>query len=330
MILSISPWFLLAGCVRPATAAALSNRHLEHENVATRTNGELFPRDRLGFTAAVAPFTFETIWVSGDPRRSRTAGFGMNFQVDDGLFAPCPTAATDVQRCLVAGCVDTFLCSEGCGQMDRTDLTIITCSIAGKQFCSTAYLTQMAGLEPVSHYACASDAGEENYMGFTTETPETVFQAESSSARTRTPATTTLPSSTSASTGQTPPITDAPSPSPSIDSNSGSGNNIGVIVGGAVGGLAVVCGSALLAVWLLHRSRREKAAKSSSSDSSSDVSPYFMKAELDADSSQRPELMGQSRSELPGKGPAAYDTSAYRPASYNPKSPVELPAENWL
>jgi hypothetical protein len=171
-------------------------------------------------------------------------------------------------------------------------------------------------------------------MAFTTDTPETVFEAESSTTSEPLP-TTASPTSTS----PTSPITEAPTPLNTLDSqtdsnttnDSGPGSNLGIIVGGAIGGLAVVCGSILAAVWLFHRSRREKVPKAASSDSSSsDGSPYFTKAELAADSSQRQELMGQSRSELSAKGPASYDPSAYRPASYNPKSPVELPAGNWL
>ncbi|KAL1837148.1 hypothetical protein VTJ49DRAFT_4213 [Mycothermus thermophilus] len=215
-------------------------------------------------------------------------------------------------------------------------------------------------MDPVSHFACASDADESHYMGFTTETPETVFEAES---RTSSSPTTTSSPSTAASTNPTPPITEAPNPSNEAaaqtntqsssgasTADSGSGNNIGIIVGGAVGGLVLGCGSALAAVWLLHRKRRANAAKSGDSDSG-DGTPWT-KAELDGAAcssertgsmaqawsersgimaqSERVEIMGQPRAELSAKGPAAYDTANSSPESYRPMTPVELPTrDSW-
>ncbi|KAL2268207.1 hypothetical protein VTJ83DRAFT_3053 [Remersonia thermophila] len=355
-----SAWLLFAGCFRQATGAALFGGWHEPAQNTTTKAGDLERRVPGEMNAMFVTTAFETIWLNGDPRRPRTAGFGMDFRVYEraGVWAPCPTTVARADMCNMVGyCVDTYLCSTGCGNPSATDVKSITCTERLRPFCSTAFLTQIPKASLVSHYACASDIDEMYYAGFTTETFETVFDNEKSSSAAT--ATTSLPATTSSSSSTNPTslITEAPDASgetagqaepSSGTSATESGINIGAIVGGAIGGLAVVCGSAVAAVWLFHRNRRANAAKHSSDSDTSDGMPW-MKAELDATAcsserseatpqtwpgqaeimdqspSERAEIMGQPRAELSAKGPAAYAAAEYNPASYPPMTPVELP-----
>lgn len=189
----------------------------------------------------------------------------------------------------------------------------------------------------MTSYACASDQSEVYYKGFTTELrvedliTSTTISTSSDAATTRG----SIPSSIAKSTEPPSTSSGGPTSGPDAESNSSSpANNIGAIIGGVAGCLALVCGFGLAAVWLLRRNRnaKAKAASSSSSASSSDGDgvSFEGKPELEAagrrpiPTYERAELFGQSRSEMSARGPAAYDTSTYR-TDDRPMTPVELP-----
>jgi hypothetical protein len=200
-----------------------------------------------------------------------------------------------------------------------------------------AILTHQTAVEPVTNYSCADDVDEDHYMGFTTDSlPEdfetTVSTTSSASSSSTTPGQGVFQASTESSG---PGITEPPSNSPSPDSaanssgqsESGGTTNIGAIIGGAIGGLAVLCGFIVAVVWVLRRNKQQDPKSSSASSSTlheGDVTPAYGKPELEAYERERAELFGQGLSEMSGQGPAAYDSAYYRP-NYPPMTPVELP-----
>lgn len=75
---------------------------------------------------AVIKTRHETIWISGDARKPRTAGFGFDFQIKDGLWGLCATTVSNKADCMVGSCFDGFLCTTGCGYTTRTNVNAIT------------------------------------------------------------------------------------------------------------------------------------------------------------------------------------------------------------
>ncbi|KAH6623830.1 hypothetical protein F5144DRAFT_606288 [Chaetomium tenue] len=321
---------LFLGGLGQTAALALSGGREHHHNGTTAT---LDPR---AFQIAVLSTRLDTIYLSGNPRKSRTADFGFNFRIHGGVWAPCPVTVTDPADCMVGSCVDNLLCPDGCGFTDGT-LPTIRCTEEGKKFCSTAYLTiEEAATDPVTSYACASDQSEDFYKGFTTDLRvEDLTTSTSITASTTSDAATTRGSTQSSIPRSTDPPSGSPTPGPAAgsdaESNSSSAaNNIGAIIGGVAGCIALICGFGLAAVLLLRRKRNAKAKSASASSSGSSVGDgvsFDGKPELEAvgrAAYERPELFGQSLSEMSSRGPAAYDTSSYR-ADNRPMTPVELP-----
>lgn len=222
-------------------------------------------------------------------------------------------------------------------------------STAGsKNHCSTAILTHQSAVEPVTNWACANDITEDHFMSFTTPFIEPDGAATSTSTTLSRTASTT-PSSrstTSTSPSSSEPTTSTPSNPPNgsnpASSSSGLGsatdtgggqsnsggitNNLEAIIGGVVGCVALLCGFGLATVWLVRRNRSENntAAKAPSEHASS-------RRGSDGDApGLKPELEALGRSEMSGRGPAAYDTASRRP-NYPPMTPAELPVNGaWL
>ena len=109
---------LLLGGIGEIAALALSGGREHHHNGTTVT---LDPR---AFQIAVLSTRLDTIYLSGNPRKSRTADFGFNFRIHGGVWAPCPITVTDPAECMVGSCVDNLLCPDGCGFTDGTLPTI--------------------------------------------------------------------------------------------------------------------------------------------------------------------------------------------------------------
>ncbi|KAK4133962.1 hypothetical protein BT67DRAFT_36474 [Trichocladium antarcticum] len=70
---------------------------------------------------AVLATRFSTLFVGGDPAKTRTANSGFDCRVDilNGLWGFCPATVIAATDCGLAGsCVDSFSCSKGCGFTD--------------------------------------------------------------------------------------------------------------------------------------------------------------------------------------------------------------------
>lgn len=139
----------------------------------------------------------------------------------------------------------------------------------GAQYCTTALLTYGTN-QIYSFLACGTGALVEHYLN--SPTAETTTIAESTSrpgtevtkaAATKT-SPTSLPAETSRSNSTT--VTTSQSPSNSFAMATGSSSsqeqrsndgtsNVSAIVGGAVGGIALVCASAIAIVYLVRRTR---------------------------------------------------------------------------
>lgn len=62
---------------------------------------------------------FSTIWLSGDPSKSRTAeiSFDARIDLDRSLWGFCPVSVFVASDCGLAGnCIDRHACSRGCGK----------------------------------------------------------------------------------------------------------------------------------------------------------------------------------------------------------------------
>ncbi|EAA28635.1 hypothetical protein GE21DRAFT_3718 [Neurospora crassa] len=194
----------------------------------------------------------------------RTAGTRLQIQVDfnRGLWNFCLANKQIVGNCWMPGaCFDQDKCKDGCGFLDRKDLSTALCSSQDSSgntiratICVNAYLTLDNGLGPFQRIDCGWTTGISHY---------TASQADAI----RNPAvTTTTSSSSSGSSSSTPPT-------PSQSSGNGGGNNnsanIGAIVGGVIGGLAIICafGFAAYLVWAYRvRGRRRKKTAHNASE----------------------------------------------------------------
>ncbi|KAH7236240.1 hypothetical protein BKA59DRAFT_459783 [Fusarium tricinctum] len=191
-------------------------------------------------------------YLNGNPDKKRTADSGYNCRVDtkNGLWGFCPTTVLTASDCGLAGsCVDNHDCSDGCGMTDSEDLTTFTCGRIS--FCSMALLT--FGVDQTySYIACGTKAATDHYyitptMGVTTTSESTEFatsQTQTSSAdpRKTTTSNTGAAQSTSAEVSST--FSDE-------GPSEASSNNLGPIIGGVIGGLVVICGTIITAIFLL-------------------------------------------------------------------------------
>ncbi|KAJ4418198.1 hypothetical protein N0V85_001530 [Neurospora sp. IMI 360204] len=168
-------------------------------------------------------------------------------------------------------CIDEDKCKDGCGNLDRKDLGITTCTSKDASICATAYLTLDNGLGPFQYINC---------LWLTTTIHYTASQADAASNPAVTTTSSSISLSSSASTLSTPSQTIGnPSSTESKggstagnnnnnnnnNNNSGGGDgsnsNIGAIVGGVIGGLAIICAFVFAAylVWIYRiRDRRKQ------------------------------------------------------------------------
>ncbi len=307
-----------------------------------------------GYGLPVSALTLSSTLGSGHSARPplaihRTAWWAV---ASMALFAPRDVASLSGLRCLLsAGESGVGIQEKKQGPGARADIAQL--STAGtKNHCSTAILTHQSAVEPVTNWACANDITEDHFMGFTTPFIEPDGGVTSTSTRpTTSPSSTSStspstggsdPAATRASTPSNPPNSTNPASSSSglgsatdtggqSQSNSGGiTNNLGAIIGGVVGCVAILCGFGLATVWLVRRSRsgnRNMAV----ADKPPSVDASSSRRGSDSDvPGLKPELEARGRSELSGRGPAAYDTASRRP-NYPPMTPVELPVNGaWL
>ncbi|PTB53200.1 hypothetical protein M431DRAFT_118835 [Trichoderma harzianum CBS 226.95] len=208
-------------------------------------------------------------YENGDPKKIRTANPGFDCRVDtmNGLWGFCPVTVIAATDCGLAGsCVDHGSCSSGCGKTANTKLTTFTCG--PKQFCSTALLT--FGVDQTySYIGCGGSPRTDHYLISPTANSGSASDKISSPT---TPATTQISTSAlSSSSSSTDASVDKASVSitPSIgvgpaketngasdSTNSDSSpNNTGAIIGGVIGGIALLCFSGIAAILLLRRNR---------------------------------------------------------------------------
>ncbi|KAL6872424.1 hypothetical protein HDV57DRAFT_265125 [Trichoderma longibrachiatum] len=206
-------------------------------------------------------------YQDGDPNKFRTANPGFDCRVDtmNGLWGFCPVTVIAATDCGLAGsCFDHGSCSRGCGKTDNDRLTTFTCG--SKQFCSTALLT--FGVDQTySYIGCGGSPRTDHYLITptasstpTSPTSKTTSTTNQSSSPTTPTASPSPPKSTDASSGTTPSITAAPANETRVSSGStvnggSSANNTGAIVGGVIGGIALLCISGIAAILLLRRNR---------------------------------------------------------------------------
>ncbi|KAL2133240.1 hypothetical protein VTI74DRAFT_2705 [Chaetomium olivicolor] len=324
-MLLFHPAVFLLGCVEQTVALALAGWQEPDHDVAKAAVAE---RD---FKIAVITSRLPVIYSLGDPSMARSAGFGFEFRIDytQGIFGLCASTVGLPDCGLVGNCVDKFSCEKGCG-FTGTDVRTVTCTSATAAFCSKALLTPATGVEPVTYLACAELSGAVDlYSGFTlsvqTTTSPTRAALVGSGTSTTPPSTASgaqTPTPTSSPSGTEPLLRSSPTAPTASDPNNGgestSNLNLGAIIGGAVGCMALLCGFSIVALWLVRRNRRgaDNDETAPSGDSTDDTSSreYI-----------KPELEAHVRAELSGRGPAAYDTGSSR-VEYPPMTPVELPA----
>lgn len=219
-------------------------------------------------------------YENGDPTLIRTANSGYDCRVDTvrALWGFCPTTVISASDCGLAGyCVDTGSCSDGCGSLSGVStITTFTWCVSGvpalscdatnskistdsdASFCSTALLT--FGVDQTySYIACGATAVTQHYdITPTTSTSATTTSDTSSSSNSQatssiSPSSGDLPSSSTASVESSSTASAAAEDSSSSDK--GSSVNTGAIVGGVLGGIAIICVCVVAVVFLMKRGR---------------------------------------------------------------------------
>ncbi|KAK8088414.1 hypothetical protein PG997_003375 [Apiospora hydei] len=255
-------------------------------------------------------------YYSGDPSRQRTAeaGFDCRVDVSRALWGFCTTTVISAGDCNFAGaCFDRDSCLEGCGKLGFTKIPTMTCTSSG--FCSTALLDSGRD-QTYSHIACGSVATTETLLAAptaplvtSTEQPPTSVSTTASPSPSPTPS--TSPSTISSGTGAAPTPSSAdgrsPASAPSQDSSTSlppattaqSGeagnatpNNTGAIIGGVIGGLAMICLTIFAIVYLFRRGQRRRSE-------------------------------AKTQQQTPGPQEVEYITNSYR-ENKTPRYPVEL------
>ncbi|KAH5971991.1 hypothetical protein HBI85_062000 [Parastagonospora nodorum] len=213
----------------------------------------------LGIATESQAATIDTCGYSeGDPKNPRTADPGFDCRVDakNGLWGFCPTTVALPVDCGLAGvCVDSHSCTKGCGRLTRrTDITTVSWSVItstgilmnlrktseSTQFCST--VLSIAGRDQSYEYiACGAKAGTDRLFpspnaASATTTPSSPTSVPSTSFTISISQSTPTPLETSAGSAETSVTTD-PNSIPSKQEST----NIGAIVGGVLGGLALIC-----------------------------------------------------------------------------------------
>ncbi|KAF5619495.1 hypothetical protein F52700_11778 [Fusarium sp. NRRL 52700] len=222
-------------------------------------------------------------YLDGDPKKKRTADSGFNCRVDtrNGLWGFCPTTVLIASDCGLAGsCVDRHDCSDGCGMTGSKGLTTFTCDRTS--FCSMALLT--FGVDQTySYIACGTKATTDHY--YITPTIGITTTSESSELSTsETSQTSTDTSSDTAST--TTDITQSASTeaisssSEGEDSSGSSPPKLGAIIGGVIGGLVVICGTIITAIFLLRRNRGDVGDTAKQKSHKSLEAGTYMKCQL--------------------------------------------------
>ncbi|KAL6885412.1 hypothetical protein GGI43DRAFT_432461 [Trichoderma evansii] len=174
---------------------------------------------------------------NGDLKKMRTANPGFDCRVDtmNGLWGFCPV------------------------------------TVGSKQFCSTALLT--FGVDQTySYIACGGSPKTDHYLISPTSDSSSTTTQSSSTKMTAKQTTTSVVSSSSKSTDASPgntsgPATASTTDAPAKETNGSSGstissgsstNNTRAIIGGVIGGIALLCLSGIASVFFLRRNRSRR------------------------------------------------------------------------
>ncbi|KAK2730490.1 hypothetical protein CKAH01_02318 [Colletotrichum kahawae] len=294
-------------------------------------------------------------YYDGDPTKFRTAdgGYGCRLDINNGLWGFCPTTVISAKDCGLAGaCQDEHACITGCGKTGIEGLTTFTCSNTN-QYCSTVILEGTNFEGGFSYIACGAQAVVETLFqsptvaavpsvtvtpdpstSSETETTKTTTDANVSSSQASTVSTSTGPTATGAlpsSTESTPAASETTSPAGQDNKDgdsSGAPNTTGIIIGGVIGGIAIVCITVVTAVYLLRRNRGSKedgegrSSRFFSWKKSSQKPPTYDQSEA-TQVDQNLQYTTDNNKTYAGWGPAeVYGSEAWR----NPTAPVEMPS----
>ncbi|KAK1999306.1 hypothetical protein LX36DRAFT_574579 [Colletotrichum falcatum] len=293
-------------------------------------------------------------YYDGDPTKPRTAdaGFGCREDIAHGLWGFCPTTVLAATDCGLAGnCVDSHSCRFSCGKTGIKGLTTFTC--AEEQFCSTVVLA--GSFEGgFSYIACGGKNTVETLfkeptlaaVPSVTITPDPstspgALPSEPTSeaaASTSSPAPSSIPNHasepSSAPTRQSaPPASEATSPASEAIGDKPSGaapGNTGAIIGGAIGGVAMVCITVVAAIALRRNKNRHEPRKKKRtgrfrpwgrSPSSATKPPAYDQSKAVQAGAQVQYVTEQAKTHA-GWGPSeVYGSEPWR----NPAAPAELP-----
>ncbi|KIH86391.1 hypothetical protein SPBR_08487 [Sporothrix brasiliensis 5110] len=248
-------------------------------------------------------------YLDGNASAPRSAQPGFDCRIDTlhGIWGFCPTTVIAATDCgLAAACSDSGTCTSICEFNAASGLTTITCPSSGTNvaYCSTAMLTFGVD-QSYAYVACGHNPVTDHYVATPTFTPTPSTTSSSklpsttstrpsvsstSSPSTKSPAAQSSSSSSSSLATQvsatktfagatvgTSQATSSPSPPPASSSNT----NVGAIIGGVLGGLALLCTSAIVVVFIIKRNRsssrgdrqRDGPSTSTSSPPPPDMSP---------------------------------------------------------
>ncbi|KAH7173809.1 uncharacterized protein B0J16DRAFT_197746 [Fusarium flagelliforme] len=206
-----------------------------------RTNGHLAER-------GVPSEMITCGYKNGDPEAVTTppAGSVCRFSTHNGLWGLCKSGG-DPRCTLVGRCRDHHECFGGCGKTENTKFLATTCK--KEQYCSFAYLIMDEG-HTYTQMGCGAVFVTDTFF-MTPQVPQLTKPGTTQ---------TTMTAETLNSTSDT---TDETAPSETAETaNEASGphpsSNVGAIVAGVVGGLAVICGTAIAALYLLRKNRDDR------------------------------------------------------------------------
>ncbi|KAG4254028.1 hypothetical protein FPRO03_06368 [Fusarium proliferatum] len=178
-------------------------------------------------------------YKNGGPTAMTTVESGSalcRFSTQNGLWGICKS--TGDSKCTLAGrCRDQHDCSDGCGKTENPKFRMTSCKKV--EYCNFAYLIMDEG-HKYTYVACGAVVAR--YLAHHPKSP----------GIDKSPFTNDIDNTTSSgsATEATAEVSDG--------DRSESRSDMGAIFGGATGGLAVVCGTAVAVVYLLRESRAQK------------------------------------------------------------------------
>ncbi|PQE32799.1 syndecan domain-containing protein [Rutstroemia sp. NJR-2017a WRK4] len=248
-----------------SSSASLITQRPPHPTPFPDANLRIAPRQTTTFGSTCGYHNGNTLlpWIA-------PPGFDCR-QSSVGLWGFCPNTYRDAQECSMLGfCIDNRDCASGCGISGQkttqcTDSTAPSCYFAFLQSQQQTY-TMVSCADHTNEYflATPNTTSTEGVAPASSTSPSSVSAGSvtsSSSSSSSTASSQTISSSQATNTNTAASSTpSANSSSSSSSSNSGSSNNIGAIVGGVLGGLALIF---LIVVGLIFLRRSSHSAAKS-------------------------------------------------------------------